>query len=98
MEKFINDAVESAEPFVKLAILPEFVGKWFTKQKTSLNEEQTAQQSDVSNETEEQMWCYRKRVKTWSCDRLQQRAMSQGVVIFSCLQMNLSHASKEVVP
>ena len=61
MEKeFIDDAMERAAPFVKLAILPELVGKWFTRQKTSLSEEQTAQQC-VSNENEEQVWCYCKR-------------------------------------
>ena len=31
MEKeFIEDAMKRAAPFVKLTILPELVGKWFT--------------------------------------------------------------------
>ena len=35
MEKeFIDDAMERAAPFVKLAILPELVGKWFTRKNT----------------------------------------------------------------
>ena len=46
--EFIDDAMQRAEPFVKLGILPELVGKWFTRQKTMLNKEQIAQQSNVS--------------------------------------------------
>ena len=42
---------------MKLAILPELVGKWFTKQKTSLIEEQTARLcNDVSSE-DGKVWC-----------------------------------------
>jgi len=44
--------MQRAEPFVKLGILPELVGKWFTRQKTTLNEEKIAQQSDVSIDNE----------------------------------------------
>lgn len=29
---FMNDAFEKIEMFVKLAILPELIAKWFTKQ------------------------------------------------------------------
>ena len=29
---FMDDALEKVEMFVKLAILPELIGKWFTKQ------------------------------------------------------------------
>ena len=29
---FMDDALEEVEMFVKLAILPELIGKWFTKQ------------------------------------------------------------------
>ena len=68
-KKFIDNAMERAAPFVKLAILPELVGKWFTRQKTRLSEEQTAQQC-VSNENEEQVWRYCKRGEEWSYDRL----------------------------
>ena len=28
----MDDALEKVEMFVKLAILPELIGKWFTKQ------------------------------------------------------------------
>lgn len=31
---FIDDAMQRAKPFVKLGILPELVGKWFTRQKS----------------------------------------------------------------
>ena len=42
-KEFIDDAMERAEPFVKQGILPELIGKWFTRQTTSLNEAQIAQ-------------------------------------------------------
>jgi len=32
----IDDAMERADPFVKRGILPELVGMWFNKRKTSL--------------------------------------------------------------
>ena len=54
-KEFIEDAMERVAPFVKLAILPEVVGKWFTRQKTSLSEERTTQQCDVTNEGDEQV-------------------------------------------
>lgn len=30
--EFIDNAIENVKPFIKLAVLPELVGKWFTKQ------------------------------------------------------------------
>ena len=30
--QFIDNAIEEAEPFIKLALLPELVGKWFSRQ------------------------------------------------------------------
>jgi len=42
---------------VRLVILPELVEKWFTKQKTILSEEQTAQQCDDFSNEDEQVWC-----------------------------------------
>ena len=41
--EFIDDAIEKAEPFIKFVILPELVGKWFTKQ---VNEHEAPQQLD----------------------------------------------------
>ena len=41
--EFIDDAIEKTEPFIKLAILPELVGKWYTKQNVILNEDETPQ-------------------------------------------------------
>ena len=35
-KEFIDDAMKRAEPFVKQGILPELVGKWFTRQKNKL--------------------------------------------------------------
>jgi len=60
-KEFIDDAMDRAEPFVKQGILSELVGKWFSRQKTSLNEEQIAQQPDVSTVNGEQVWCYCKK-------------------------------------
>jgi len=63
--EFIDDAMQRAVPFVKLGILPERVGKWFTRQKTTLkiNEEQIARQPDVSIHNEKEVWCYFKKEK-----------------------------------
>ena len=56
--EFIDDAINHAESFIKLAILPELVGKWFTKQNVTLNEHQTPQQLDHDKENS---WCYCKK-------------------------------------
>ena len=48
--EFIDDAIEKTEPFIKLAVLPELVGKWFTKQNMILNEDETPQQLDHQQE------------------------------------------------
>ena len=33
--EFIDNAINKTVPLIKLAILPELVGRWFTKQKTT---------------------------------------------------------------
>ena len=43
-KEFIDDAINKTVPFIKLAILPELVGRWFTKQKTP--DDQAPLQSD----------------------------------------------------
>ena len=48
------DAVEKAEPFIN-SILPELVGKWFTKQ---VSEHEAPQQFD---DEEQDRWCYCKK-------------------------------------
>ena len=42
--EFIDDAIDKAVPFIKLAILPELVGKWFTKQNVTVNDDETPQE------------------------------------------------------
>ena len=61
--EFIDDAIEKIEPYIKLAILPELMGKWFTKQNMILNEDETPQQLDHQ---EEDNWCYCKRGEDYS--------------------------------
>ena len=34
-EQFILDAIDKATAFIKIGILPELVGKWYTKQHMS---------------------------------------------------------------
>lgn len=43
------------EPFIKLVILPELVGKWFTKQNVAVNENETPQEPDQGDK---EQWCY----------------------------------------
>ena len=45
--EFIDDIIEKTVPYIKLAILPELVGKWFTKQNLTVNEDETAQQPET---------------------------------------------------
>ena len=42
--EFIDNAINKTVPFIKLAILPELVGRWFTKQKKT--DDHTPPQSD----------------------------------------------------
>ena len=57
--EFIDNAINKTVPFIKLVILPELVGRWFTKQKKTDN--YTPPQSDQVQDS----WCYVycKRVK-----------------------------------
>ena len=91
-KEFIDDAMKRAEPFVKQGILPELVGKWFTRQKTSLNEEQIAEQPDVSTK---QVWCYCKKGEEYgamiACDN---EHCPIEWFHFSCIQMDPSRAPK----
>ena len=47
--EFIDDAINKTVPFIKLAILPEHVRRWFTKQKRTDN--QTPLQSDQAQDS-----------------------------------------------
>ena len=82
--EFIDDAINHAESFIKLAILPELVGKWFTKQNVILNEHQTPQQPDH----DENSWCYCKKGEDYGamigCDNDQ---CPIQWFHFSCLKM-----------
>jgi len=93
--EFIDDAMQRAEPFVKLGILPELVGKWFTRQKTMLNKEQISQQSDVSIDSEKEVWCYCKKGEDYramiGCDN---KHCPIEWFHFSCIQMDPANAPK----
>ena len=54
--EFIDDAIESVKPFLKLAILPELVGKWFTKQNVVPD---NPNDQPISSAAE--VWCYCKK-------------------------------------
>ena len=48
--EFIDDAIENVKLFIKLTILSELVGKWFTKQNVILLPEATKDQLNPNNE------------------------------------------------
>ena len=61
--EFIDDAMENVQPFTKLAILPELVGKWFTGQNVAPLPEVTKEDQLNPNETcsSTEVWCYCKK-------------------------------------
>ena len=48
--EFIDDAIKNVKSFIKLAILPELVGKWFTKQSVVPLSEATKDHLNPNNE------------------------------------------------
>ena len=60
--EFIDDVIDKTKPFIKLAILPELVGKRFTKQNVTENEDGTPHdQQPTADQEDEDRWCYCKR-------------------------------------
>ena len=88
-KEFIDDAINKTVPFIKLAILPELVGRWFTKQKTP--DDQAPLQSDQAQDS----WCYCKKSEDYGpmigCDNDQ---CPIEWFHFSCLKMSPSEAPK----
>ena len=60
--EFIDDAIDKAGPFNKLAILPELMGKWFTKQNVTVNDDKTPQEPD---QEDEDRWCYYNKIENF---------------------------------
>ena len=68
---FIDDALAKANIFVKTALLPELIGRWFTKQQTTsvppanqtiLNHGSTSAMADASSTNDNTiLWCYCQR-------------------------------------
>ena len=87
--EFIDDAINKTVPFITLAIIPEFVRRWFTKQKTTDN--QTPLQSDQAQDN----WCYCKKGEDYGpmigCDNNQ---CPIEWFHFSCLKMPPNEAPK----
>ena len=46
---FVDNAIKEAEPFIKLAILPELVGKWFSRQTVAANIDSTQTASTITD-------------------------------------------------
>ena len=89
---FMDDASENIEMFIKFAILPELVGKWFTKQpvlplKPNSNEDTSSNLTPV--------WCYCRRDEEFDtmigCDNEQCTIQWYHL---SCLQIPQSHVPK----
>ena len=60
-EDLVRESVPKAERFYKLCILPELLGKWFTRSPTQCNTEQTLQLDAV--EDDDGSWCICKQDK-----------------------------------
>ena len=62
--EFIDDTIENVQLFIKLAILPKLVGKWFTRQNVAPLSKVTKDQLN-SNKTcsSTEVWCYCQRGK-----------------------------------
>ena len=58
---FISEQLEIAENFFHLAILPESIGKWFTRDHTSLPV--VTVQCDEHIEEDDGSWCYCQEIK-----------------------------------
>ena len=58
---FIHEAFAKVEPFIRLAILPELVGRWYTKQTTCVTPSTSVEMIQVNNEDDSQPWCYCRR-------------------------------------
>ena len=60
--EFIDDVIDKTKPFIKMAILPELMGKWFTKQNVTDNEDETPHdQQPTADQEDEDRWCYCKK-------------------------------------
>ena len=61
-DDFISDAIEKATLFIKVGVMPEIVGKWYSKTPvhTSTNPVATLTEtvSEESGDTEKILWCY----------------------------------------
>ena len=58
---FIRCQVQKAERFFKLAVMPELLGKWFTREWTALVPEFDNTMNDDSDD--DGTWCYCQQVK-----------------------------------
>ena len=60
---FINSAIEKATVFFKHGVLPELLGKWYTKPPVQKNSSECITSShnevtDYAGESSEECWCY----------------------------------------
>lgn len=46
---FVDNVIKEAEPFIKLAILPELVGKWFSRRPVAANIDSTQTASTITD-------------------------------------------------
>ena len=58
---FIHEAFAKVEPFIRLAILPELVGRWYTKQTTCVIPSTSVEMIHDIDEDDSQPWCYCRR-------------------------------------
>ena len=57
-EPFITVALEKCKQFIKLAILPEILGKWYSREPLSLSDNETKSLIETNQDESQDLWCY----------------------------------------
>ena len=57
-EPFITVALEKCKQFIKLAILPEILGKWYSWEPLSLSDNETKSLIETNQDESQDLWCY----------------------------------------
>ena len=91
----MDDAFEKIEMFVKLAILPELIGKWFTKQPVLPLKPSSNEHNDSTSSNSTLVWCYCRRDEEFdnmiACDSEQCAIQWYHL---SCLKISQSQVPK----
>jgi len=84
---FIEDKVEKAEKLFWLAVMPELLGKWYSRDHTKLPEPPKDAARDETPENDDGTWCYCKTVKGGSMINCENPLCTYQWFHMSCLRM-----------